>query len=325
MKKRYFCWVLMFLASVSFGYFLGNLDFFGFLDGRHEVSLKFLIGTILSSYFTTLIAIFVDRIENGHPAVIFSVATFFFVSMFALANGSIIASIFSGILFLMYIFIVSNEAEKRFELYVRFVPSELFFPVIKKGFLFILGMFAIISFFQSRYLVENNSLVSPALVKSVSKPLILVLNKQLETQLHNQLGDSLGPTENTAAKRQVVEFVLKSTIKTTFGKQGAKFGFNPETAPVDKVIIHDDGAIDVAPVISAMSDDISASLNLWILPYIYLAPFVIALAVILIFQPLMWPIEMVATGLSRLIFFVLFKLKFVSIRKETREVERLTF
>ena len=185
-------------------------------------------------------------------------------------------------------------------------------------------MFAVINFFHSQIRLESDTLISPDLVRTVSKPFIVVFNKQLESQLKSQLGDQAKSTENSAAKRQIVEFVLKQTIQSTLGKQSENLGINANAVPVEKAVIYDNGAIDVAPVINLMADDISVSLNERLQPYFFIAPFVVALATIVIFQPLLWPIEVIESYLSRLIFFILLKIRFVNIKKETREVERLS-
>src|SRR3989338_6916827 len=324
MRKIYILWGLFLVSTLLFGAFLGKLDFFGFLDGRHEVNSRFLIGVLFTSYSLIFTTVLIDLSNDKNEHAIYAISAALFVGVFALFNGNILAALASGVLFIIFLWIISREARKRLEFYIRLVPSELFFPILKKGILFIVGMFAVINFFHSQIRLESDTLISPDLVRTVSKPFIVVFNKQLESQLKNQLGDHAKSTENSAARRQIVEFVLNQTIQSTLGKQSENLGINANAVPVEKAVIYDNGAIDVAPVINLMADDISVSLNERLQPYFFIAPFVVALATIVIFQQLLWPIEVIESYLSRLIFFILLKIRFVNIKKETREVERLS-
>ncbi len=325
MKKLYFFWILFFLSTLLFAVFLGKLDFFGFLDGRHEVNFKMLFGAILSSYILTLSAVFLDIINQKNKFTPIIISCILFVLTFFLSNGKMSAAILAGILFVGFIWIITSEAKKRLELFIKINPQELFFPIFRRGFLFIVGMFAVINFFQSQARIDSNSLISPGFVKTISKPLIVVFNKQLESQMQEQLGSQFGSTENTAAKKQIVEFVLKQTIQSMLKQDGHGVGINIDDIPAEKTIIYDNGAIDISPVIADMADEIAYSLNQTLLPYAFIAPFIVALATIIIFQPLMWPIEIVESYLSRVLFFILLKTGLIKIRKETREVERIGF
>src|SRR3989338_313765 len=324
MKKIYFLWGLLLVLSLLFGYFLGRLDFFGFLDGRHEVNFIFLLGALITSYFLTLIVIFIDLVKNKSEYIFYGIGSLLFTGVFALVNGNILAALAAGLLFIGFLWIVAHHARRRLEMFVHFYPNEVFFPILKRGFLFVVGMFAVINFFQSQIRLENNTLISPGLVKTISKPFIVVFNKQLEKQLKDELGNQSGSTDNTAARKQIVEFVLVQTIQSTLNADGKGIGIKPNDIPADKAIVYQNGGIDITPVIHDMTDEIALALNIRLQPYIFIAPFIVALATIIIFQPLMWPIELVENFISKLIFFILLRSGFIKSKKETREVERIS-
>lgn len=323
MNKPLIVRIIFLFFTFLFAVFIGRLDFFGFLDGRHFISFTLLLGTLITGYFLNFGTFLIDLTRDRHEHSIYWFSALIFVATFAFVKGSLITAILSSILFVCFLLIISRETRKRLDIFVKLVPSELFFPVLRKGILFILGMFAILNFFQSQAKLENNALITPELVKTITKPFVSVFNKQLESQLKQQLGDKAQSSENTAAKRQIVEFVLKQTITSTLGSSGKKIGISQNQIPSSEIIIYDNGAIDVAPVINLMADDIALNLNERIRPYFFVAPFFVAIATIIIFQPILWPIGMIESYLSRFMFFVLLKSGFIKIKKETREVERV--
>jgi len=85
--------------------------------------------------------------------------------------------------------------------FVHFSTREVVFPVIRRSFLFLMLILVLIGFFQGQGVSQKNGLVTPYLVRSVTRPLLLVAERQfageiqsdLRAKLEWQLSDSMAP------------------------------------------------------------------------------------------------------------------------------------
>jgi len=184
----------------------------------------------------------------------------------------------------------------------------------------------VIVFFQGRHRAQKSELVTPYMVRTLSKPAVLVLNKQIGTQLQQQFGSQFEQAIGTTEKKAIVSFVLSEILESLgSGTTRQLFGLNPENIPIEKTIIYDSGEIDLTPVINAMSGKIAAQINDRLNLYLPIIPFFFAALVFLFVSPLVAASEILLLPFIRAIIALLIKIKIITVKKTTVEAEVLAF
>lgn len=306
-RKKLILSVLLGVLSLLLGYTLGQLDFFGFLDNKHVLYLSLLFASFLFWYALSIVIFLLDFSDKKNLIIVYFGSSLLFGSAFLLANinGSMV--FLNIIFFFLFLFYVYEATLKRFNLYLKFVPNEIFIPVAKHGFLFLLVILAFMGYSQAKNRQLTQSLITPIALKTVAKPFIIVLNKQLGAQLQAQLGDKFQQAIGTQNREQIVRFVLDETIEgMTEGKTRQLFGFRPDNIPVEKTIVNIDGTIDITPVIDYMLPEITLRLNKQIDRYGALVAAGVAIIVVLFVQPFLAIFQLFFGPLNNALFAILF-------------------
>ena len=324
-NKKLLLFALLSLLTILFSFTLSQLDLFGFLDGRNTISFTYLILTLVFSYAIMLVVFILDFSDKKNLIKAYVGQALLFGLIYAISSFDITLSFLNSAIYYALLNFINTQGTKRSKLFIKFIPSEIFFPVLRKAFLFIVIFFAITNFFRTHSLISSDSLLTPSITRYVTRPIILILNKQIGAQLEQQLGDRFQTAIGTKERHRIVSFVLKELVESMGeGQVRQTFGFTPQNIPVDKVIVYDNGDIDITPVIDAMLPDMTVALNKKIANYVLIAPFAIAFITIFIFSALLIPVQLFESLVSLLIFKILISSGFLEIIYEKSDVERIT-
>lgn len=183
---------------------------------------------------------------------------------------------------------------------------------------------ALLAYSQSKVLVSQNSLISPQMIKTISHPIVITLNKQLNAELKAQLGNQVSNKVPVQNQEQVIRLVLQESLES-MQENGSQdiYGFKPKEIPIEKTIVYKNGDIDVAPVVDAMLPEIARRLNDRISQYAVFTPLIVAFLVLLILQPFVYPLELIESFITQIIFKIMLKTKFLLLKKEVREIDVL--
>ncbi|KXK12220.1 MAG: hypothetical protein UZ22_OP11002000016 [Microgenomates bacterium OLB23] len=173
-------------------------------------------------------------------------------------------------------------------------------------------------------LISSQALITPQIVNIALRPAVSVVNQQINSQLQSEAGSTLAQLPEQE-RSQAVRLILKRTVQgMARNETNTVYGIPESEIPIDKVYVASDGKVDLAPVFNAMQPVIAATLNTRIGQYALIAPLFIALFTFLLFQPLLIPLQIIESATTLVIFKVLIATRFIQIRKETIEVERLS-
>jgi len=323
-QKTFFNITLVFLA-LALAILLGLLDFFGFLSGEHTLNFAYLALSFIAWHFLGL-TLFLQNLDQNRQEGIYLVSASFFGIVFFIFNQNYLSAIFLAASFFLFQIYTERTLVKRAKLFVNYSTREIVFPIIRRSFLFLMLIFVIVGFFQGQKQSQNQKLITPYMVRTLSKPAVLVLNKQIGAQLQQQLGPQFEQAIGTHARREIVSFVLEEILESfNEGTTRQLFGLNSQNIPVDKTIIYDSGEIDITPVVNEMSGTIARQINQHLSLYLPIIPFFFAGLVFLFVSPLMAVSEIVLLPIVRAIIAFLIKLKIIIVAKETVEKEVLKF
>ncbi len=321
-SKKIFLAGLLCFSSILLGGALGALDFFGFLGGDHGLNLTLLIAAVLFTYLTLICVILLDFSGREHYVSIFGLSSVFFGFTFFLVNLNFVLSLGLSSTFFLFLIYVFQSSSKRAAMFVRFNPSEIVGPVLKKSLMVLVIMFAALNFAQTQDRLSENNLITPGMVGIISKPFITTFNQQFSSSLQKQFAtvdkDQLTP-EN---REKIADYVIVETLKSMASQNGTIYGIDPSTIPVEKTIVYENGGVDLSPMVAAMLPDIADAINREINKYALFAPFIVALLTILLLQPFMFIVQGIEMMLTIPIFKILKKAGLIKIIKESKEVER---
>ena len=310
------------ILSIVSGAVFGLLDVFGFVDGRHALSLTLLIFSIVIMYFITITVFLLNFVTRNRILPFFGIASLLFATTFFLMNLNPFLTFTSSILYLVFLFYSYDTSGKRAKMFISFSPKEIFFPIIKTSFLYFMIVLALLAFVQSKKLVSQNSLVNPTFIKIVSRPMIITLNKQINSQLQTELRRQLPGEIAQKDREKVSRQVLEATVQSMAQNDGEQlFGFKAHEIPIEKAIVYQDGQVDLAPVIDNMLPLIAFRLNEQIQKYAVFAPLIVAGIVVLVVQPFIYPLEAFEALCTLLLFKALKRGGFLKIKKESKEVD----
>jgi hypothetical protein len=314
--------VVLGISAIFTGAALGILDIFGFIDGRHALSFSLLLLTAFSLYISLISVFLLDFTDRRQTYTYLSVISALFFVSFFIVNQHILLSLvtaFSYALFLNYSY---TQTLKRAKMYIRFVPREIFFPILKRGFTYFLILMAILAYTQSQKLISENSLVSTSLIRMATKPTILMLNQQINSQLGPILETEAIENLPRKQKEKVIYEALNLTVKNMASpKTKTIYGFKPGEIPVQEAEISPEGYVDVTPIVEAMLPSFAFRLNEWVSRYASLAPIVVAALAYLLLQPIIIPLQLLESLITLIIFKSLLRTGFIHIRTEQQEVE----
>ena len=312
------------VESVVLGVLLGLLDFVGFLSGEHALNLVYL-GLAFFTWHTLGLTIFLmDLEDSAHEVVYLSTAVAFGILFFVFNQNYLAALIVTCSFFLFQIY-TEKQLAKRVKMFINYSTREVVFPVIRRSFLFLMVILVVIGFFQGRRQAHaQTGIITPYMMRTLSRPAVFLLNKQFSVVLQKQLGGRLQQTLGTNERQALVTFILSETLESfTEGTTRQSFGLNRENIPLDKTIIYDNGDIDLTPVINDMSETIARSINKRLSLYLPFIPLFFGMLIFLLVSPLMTISEIVFLPLIRFFISLLLKLKVITIAKESVDKEIL--
>ncbi|MFS8159266.1 MAG: hypothetical protein ACMG6E_03470 [Candidatus Roizmanbacteria bacterium] len=317
-KVLYF---LLALLSLANGYVLGKLDFFGFLDGRHTISFSFFGLSILFSYLITIVIFLLDFSKVKNTAFMVGIATLSLMATFFLASAEIIPTVYLGLIYLAFLYYTYSEVRKRSLLFVHFSPKDIFFPVMKNALIFMLAFFAALSYFRTEKLVSSNRLFAPEILGPITKPIVILVNKELTRQFNTQLkktGRKISPKE----REQIVYIVLQQTVDSLQdNKTQTVFQIPKRDIDVHLTKIDGSGNINIKPMIDSLLPDISNVLTQSLSKYSLIAPLIVALLTFLLLQPFIIPFQLLEMLVTAALFRLLFMTHFLVKKKEMREID----
>lgn len=314
--------IVLGICAIATGATLGILDIFGFIDGRHALSFTLLFLTAFFLYFSLISVFLLDFTDKKQIYTYLSlISALFFVSFLAV-NQHIVLSFITALSYGLFLNYSYTQTLKRARLYIRFVPREIFFPILKRGFTYFLILMALLAYTQSQKLISENSLVSTSLIRMASKPTILMLNQQINSQLSPIMQNDAVEKLPRKEKEHVIYEALSLTAKNMANpKTHTIYGFKPSEIPVHEATISPEGYVDVTPVVEAMLPSFAFRLNQWISRYASLTPFVVAALAYLLLQPIIIPLQLFESMLTLILFKILLNTHFIRIRQEQHEVE----
>ncbi len=315
-------YVLIGLSSFFAGGVFGLLDIFGFIDGRHALSfqLLFLSAALVYSIVVSTFLLNYALKTSVHP--FFALCSLLFGIPFFIMNSNVLLAILSMVVYYAFLLYTFTGSHKRSLLYIKFIPTELFFPVLKASFTFFLIFLALITYSQSHDRVMKNNLVSPELISILSKPTIYMLNQQINNQLYSGTSatilDSVGPAD----RNRLIQLSLEKTlIAMEDPKQHTVYGISTQSIPVKKVGISRDGMVDFAPVFEAILPDIALVVNRYIQSYSAFTPLLVAVFVFFFLQPFIIPLRMIEVVVTLILFRILIRTNFIQITTKEQSVE----
>ena len=296
------------LLSLILAILLGLLDFFGFLSGAHTLNFVYLALSFVTWHLLGL-TIFLLNLDKPRLETVYLVAAVIFGTVFFLFNQNYLSALLATCSYFFFQIYTEKALSKRAKLFVNYSTREVVFPIIRQSFLFLLLILVTIGFFQGQRQVKHARLITPYMVRTLSKPIVIILNKQLGTQLQQQLEPN----------GSILENLSDNTFRLLFG-------FNPQNIPLDKTIIYPTGEIDLTPVVNEISDQIAFQMNQRLNLYLPIIPLFFAFLVFLFVSPLVAVSEILLLPIIRAIIALLISLKIITVSKQTidREVLKLS-
>lgn len=321
-QKIFFNLFLAFLA-LALAILLGLLDFFGFLSGNHALNFLYLILCFVTWHLLGL-TIFLINLDRPKLETVYLVAAVLFGTIFFIFNQNYLSALLATCSYFFFQIYTERALSKRASLFINYSTREIVFPVIRRSFLFLLLILVIIGFFQGQNQAQKSGLITSGMVRALSKPLVLVINKQIGSQLQQQLGTRFKQVLGTDERRTIVTFVLSEIVEGfSEGTTRQLFGLNLENIPLDKTIIYDSGEIDLTPVVNEVSDQIASQMNHRLSLYLPIIPLFFAALVFLFVSPLITLSEILLLPIIRAIISFLIALKIIEISKKPVEQEVL--
>jgi hypothetical protein len=320
--KKAALFTILALSSIMAGAVFGLLDIFGFVDGRHALSIKLLLGAAGLVYLILVTTFLLNFASRNRIYILFGFSTLFFAITFFLMNMQPLLTTIATLLYFTFLIYVYTASHNRSRMFIKFSPQELFFPILKGSFTFFLILLAVTAYIQSQKLVSHNSLISPTLIEIASKPTIKMLNQQINSQLSAGVSSKEFQSMPEDMQRRAIYKALDTTVEQmASSKSKTVYGFHPSEIPVQLARVSPSGEVDITPVIEAMLPSIAYKLNVRIQEFAVFAPFVVALLTFLLLQPLLIPLELVEGVFTLIIFRLLMRYRFIQLRKEQREVD----
>ena len=319
-RKCFFAFIFV-LLSLLLGFFLGLVDFFGFLSGQHSLNLVYL-GLALFAWHILGLIIFLLVIEKTKLHLIYFTTSLLFGLVFFGFSKNYLASLLIVSSYFLFQIYTQKTLSKRAKLFVNYSTREVVFPVIRRSFIFLILILVIIGFFQSSNKARKSELVTPYMVNTLSRPFILLLNKQLSVQMQEQL--ALQNNLSIDQKQAVVSYALSQKVQTLNPKTTQQLvGLDPQEIPIQKTIISESAQVDLSPVISEMSFFIANNINQQLNLYLPIVPLFFAVLVFIFVSPLVAISEILLLPLIKTIIAILISTKIISVQKQSVEQEVL--
>lgn len=323
-KQVVFFNISLVVLSVILAILLGLVDFFGFLSGEHTLNFVYLLLSFTAWHFLGL-TLFLQNLNQKRQETMYLVSALLFGAVFLVFSQNYLSALLSASSFFLFQIYTERALSKRAKLFINYSTREIVFPIIRRSFLFLMLILVIVGFFQGQRRAQENELITPYMIRTLSKPMVLVLNKQIGTQLQHQLEPQFGQNIYTKESRAIVDASLRDILERLFSNTfGQLLGFNLQNIPIEKTIIYDSSEIDLTPVVNDVSEDIAEQINRQLNLYLPIIPLFFAGLVFLFISPLIAVSEILLLPIVRAVIALLISLKIIVMNKETVEREVLT-
>ena len=320
-SKKIALFIALAILSILAGAVFGLLDIFGFVDGRHALSLTLLVGAVFLIYAILIVAFLLNFAKRNRIYTFFLIASLLFGLTFFFMNLNPVLSLLATLLFGAFLVHVYSASVGRSKLFITFSPRELFFPILRSSFIFFLILLSVLTYTQSQKLISQNSLISPNMISFISKPTIFMVNQQLNSQLTSGASAEILDALPQAQREEALRIALSKTVQQMAQQgDGTVYGFSAEEIPIHLSTITR-GSIDITPVIEAMLPNIALKINEFVQEFAVLAPFAVAFITFLLFPPLILPLRFVESLITLVLFKILLSTGFIHVHKEQREVD----
>lgn len=276
---------ILITLSIALGFTLGGINLYALISGAVRVNIILFFVSIFLVYLDSLCLFLFGLAHDNRMGKLYFVSTLTFGFTFFAVSHSIIGSILSSLVFWWMQQYMYTASTSRAALFVKFIPSEIFMPALRTSFIYLMIFFSLISFVQTRDRIASNTLVNDTLIMFASKPLLPIINKQINSQVIRKLGpqyDGLGYQQKKEAAGAILREVGKNMVNQQTGKL---YGIDPTTIPYENVYVYDNGDVDIEPIIAAMHPQIQAQLLVLLEQYSYIVPVLVAFVVVLFIQP----------------------------------------
>ena len=317
--------LLAFLSftAIALGGTLGALDLYGFVNGQHAINAILLGASLLLLYLAMILVFILDFSDKRYLNHAYIFVSFFFgFTAFMVTKNPLLALGYS-IIFFAFLLYCYQKSWQRSKLFVKFTPSEIFFPVLRSAFFYIFLLLALLIYLQTQNRIADQNLVNPRIVKTISQPIIGIINSQINSQIQTQFQDQLPINITSEQKVSIVRGVLNETVKSALSQNKTIFGFSPADIPIKNARISSAGEVDFSPVVEEMAPLVTKRLNEQIEKYAIFVPVAIVVIIILLLQPFLLPIQLVEAAVTSLIFKILIRIGFLRIERVSQEVETI--
>ncbi len=321
--KNVLAGILVFL-SICLGFTLGGINLYELISGAVRINIVLFLISIFLVYCQSVCLFMLGLTDDKDMYKVYSVAAVVFgLTFFAISHNILSAFLSAGVFWWMQQYIYSSS-KNRAALFIKFIPSEIFMPALRSTFVYLMIFFALISFVQTRDRVSSNTLINDTLLTFVSKPIIPMINKQLNTQVIHKLGSQYDSAP-LSKKQEIAPVVLREVVKNMADQQtGRVYGIDPATIPYEDVTVFENGDIDIEPVIIGIYPQIKEQLLILVSQYGYAVPLVVAILVILLIQPVFLVFGYIEAALTLALFYMLIKGKVLKVTRIDTKIERIT-
>ncbi|MFA6005920.1 MAG: hypothetical protein WC775_05560 [Patescibacteria group bacterium] len=310
-------------TSIALGFSLSNLDFFGFLREQHTLDIVFLASSLILWYFLLLIIFLLEFSQIQHLLIALWAATLSFSVANFIGNWPVALIFFNSVLYFLFLLYSYYAVQKRANLFLKFSAQQIFIPVMKRGFTFLIVLFALMSYFQVTQKIKTNELFGPEMIRPITRPAVTIINKQLTTQIRTQLAQI--PQFGSLVTTEILTRLAVDQVVNTITDSGKKDFYGIPGSAIDSklIAISQEGDIDVSPLVDSLLplviNETLEKLGL----FSWLFPVVISLIVVLLLQPILYLFELFLYIPTPIVFKLLMASGFIHIEKETVEREKL--
>lgn len=313
---------LLFLSTIL-GFTLSNLDFFGFLSAKHTLSFVFLFSSLIIWYLLLFTVFLLEFSEAHHVLIVAWAATLLFSVADFFVHLQPLLILLNSLFFFSFLVYGYYTIQKRAYLFLKFSSQQIFVPIMKRGFMFVIILLALASYFQTVERIKENTLLGPAVIRPISRPIVALVNKQLTSQIRTQIEQVPSPLRIVSTEQitriaisQFVSVLTDSGKKDFLGLPGTMIDSN-------KIAISPQGDVDIEPLVEDLLPKIAQRADSQLGIFASFIPLVIAVVVVLFLQPILYLFELFLYIPTPIIFKLLLATGFAHLEKETVEREKL--
>ncbi len=298
---------ILVILSIALGFTLGGINLYALISGAIRVNIILFFISIFLVYVDSLCLFLLGLAHENSMGKLYVISTAVFGLTFYAVSHSVIGTALSSLVFWWMQQYMYTSSTSRAALFVKFIPSEIFMPALRTSFVYLMIFFSLISFVQTRSRISENTLINETLITFISKPLVPLLNKQINSQVISKLGsqyDSLQYSQKKEAATAVLREVGKSIANAN---TGTIYGIRHEDIPYEKVYVYENGDVDIAPIVAAIHPQIQDRLLVLLARYHYIVPILVGILVVLLIQPVFIVFGFIETVSTVWLFWILIK------------------